>query len=456
MSLYDNLRMMLSKINWRNWTFKGWLLRAAVVVVAAVGLVFGFQNCSQAGFENQMLNMNSSSLASSATTNSFIYDVSVNQLGFMSCQLQGDPGINGTYFTFRVGAFDNTGVPSSILNIRPAGLGLSSTFQSTWASQHGVYNATNQTSMLENALLADGTSWNSQLQLSLRSTGSPATTLMSLPNYNSSTATYAAPSNMMAAMSTDGVAAQFATNITAQYNYFPNVTDFYSRALQGTVNLGSTPGAYYSSLLGNLSGSYLAIGFGSTASGTTANTQLIGTADSSGNPTGAAFGKGFRMAFGHVFPQQNQQNILSQVAEYDMSTGAPVAGVSWNCGYRLKIVRAEDRNNSIWVSSTTKVPACPVESYGDLYDPNHPERPAILNALRRFLPASQWDINVTRGCIVPYVADACYQQVSSTAPIIYDEYFFPTTNLNALQFSGCGYGTNQFQCANYLTMCLRQ
>src|SRR6185312_136536 len=107
-------------------------------------------------------------------------------------------------------------------------------------------------------------------------------------------------------------------------------------------------------------------------------------------------------------------------------------------------------------SSTTKVPACPVESYGDLYDPNHPERPAILNALRRFLPASQWDINVTRGCIVPYVADACYQQVSSTAPIIYDEYFFPTTNLNALQFSGCGYGTNQFQCANYLTMCLRQ
>jgi hypothetical protein len=161
------------------------------------------------------------------------------------------------------------------------------------------------------------------------------------------------------------------------------------------------------------------------------------------------------MVFGHMYSQQNQLNALSQVAEYDMSTGAPVAGVSWDCGYHLKIVRAEDRNNMIWVSSTAKLPACPVESYSQLYDPAHPERPAVLNALRRFLPASQWDINVTRGCIVPYVADACYQQVSATAPVIYDEYFFPATNYNALQFSGCGYGTNQFQCANYLTMCVR-
>lgn len=450
--------MMLSKINWKSWlkgnTKRGLAIRSIAVVFGIFASVFAFQNCTSGGFETNTLNLSSTALDSNANATSFLYDASINQLAFMGCQLQGDPGQYGTYFTFRVGAFDNLNVPSSYLNIRPSGLALSSAFQSAWTTAHGAYNS-NQLLMLQNALMNDGTSWNSQLQLSLRATGAPATTMMALPNFGTTGVTYPGVTPMMATLSTDGVAAQLGPNFATPQNYFPQVTDYYSRSLEGSLNLGSSPGTYYSALLGNLSGSYLAVGFTSSAAGAGTTNNLIGVADANGNPTGAAFGKGFRMGFGHMYSAQNQQNLLTTVAEYDMSNGAPVAGVSWDCNYHLKIVRLEDRANSIWVSSTAKLPACPVESYADLYDPNHPERPAILNALRRFLPASQWDINVTRGCIVPHQADACYQQVSSAAPIIYDEYFFPTTNLNALQFSGCGYGTGQFQCANYLTMCIR-
>jgi hypothetical protein len=451
MSLYDNLRMMLSKLKGTSWlkgnTKRGLALRSLVIIFGIVVIVFAFQNCTNGGFENNTLNLSSTALSSSSTATSFLYDVSVNQVGFMSCQLQGDPGQNGTYFTFRVGAYDNTGVPSSSLNISPAGLAFSPTFQSSW----GAYNS-NQLSALETKLMSDTTSWSSQLQLSLRQTGAPATNLMTLPNYGTSGTTYPGVTPMMTSMGTDGVAAGLAANFTGATNYFPMVSDYYSRSLDGSLSLGSAPGTYYSSLLSDLSGSYLALGFASTATG---STDLIGVQDSKGNATGLAFGKGFRMGFGHMYSQQNQQNILTTLAEYDMSTAAPVSGHTWDCNYHLKIVRAEDRANSIWVSATRKVAACPVESYADLYDPNHPERPAILHALRRLLPASQWDINVTRGCVVPHQADACYQQVSSSAPIVYDEYFFPTTNFNTLQFSGCGYGTGQFQCANYLTMCIR-
>jgi hypothetical protein len=103
----------------------------------------------------------------------------------------------------------------------------------------------------------------------------------------------------------------------------------------------------------------------------------------------------------------------------------------------------------------------PNERDHGLYHPNYPDRPAILHALRRFLPADQWDINVSRRCIVAKNDDnACYAG-SGNAPIVYDEYFFPPeqADSNYGQFMGCGVAVPGVgflsQCASYMTLCVR-
>ncbi len=92
----------------------------------------------------------------------------------------------------------------------------------------------------------------------------------------------------------------------------------------------------------------------------------------------------------------------------------------------------------------------------------HPDRLALLGALRRFLPESDWDINISRKCIVEKRGNnACY---IGTAPPIYDEYFFATTPTpgrdvvdtsgNYPRYGGCGNGGGQ--CAAYMTLCVRK
>jgi hypothetical protein len=116
--------------------------------------------------------------------------------------------------------------------------------------------------------------------------------------------------------------------------------------------------------------------------------------------------------------------------------------------------------------------ACPAEPYavptganeilqtppymrGDgVYGSADSSRPQIMNALRRFLPADKWDVNVSQRCVVPKNEDgACY----GSNPVVYDETFFPGAEANpsAGMFAGCGVA-GQYPCAAYLTLCLRK
>jgi hypothetical protein len=211
---------------------------------------------------------------------------------------------------------------------------------------------------------------------------------------------------------------------------------------------------------------------------------------------------------------------LVQVEETEMETGYPTQGVTWDCSYRFKIVRNADRYlpsyranhfgfingecptapvdseycaspidnrfgiNPAYFGLNGQCPpirpklrgphceeqynaTCPSEPYAanlshtnalnrdeGVYHPGHLERPAILHALRRFLPANQWDINISRRCIVPKVDDnSCYQ----SPPIVYDDFFFPAAQAdpNMGQYTGCGVN-GQYQCAAYLTLCVRR
>lgn len=116
---------------------------------------------------------------------------------------------------------------------------------------------------------------------------------------------------------------------------------------------------------------------------------------------------------------------------------------------------------------TVAIPGQPPLSE-NAYLTSSPEKLAIYHALRRFLPESQWDINVSKRCIVERAAQSnvCYKDAGplpSKRPVIYDEFFFTETVVGGRdqvdpiigRHSGCGpnhYG----DCPAYMTLCVRQ
>jgi hypothetical protein len=302
---------------------------------------------------------------------------------------------------------------------------------------------------------------------------------------------------------------QFSETPTGVFNLFPNVTDFYSRFLETNLMVPSALGVADAALRANYDSSFLTLGFAQD------DTNELASPGDDRYAYGKGFRIHFGVTNQHqgtnLYPASDS---LTDVEEYDLETGNRTEGVGWDCSYRFKIVRPADRYKTFYranhfvlpggacptpaqtgdfcespvdgrfglppaafggqcpsnrklVQNTTRCPeqyyaVCPHEPYSAIlsmrddgvYHPNFPNRPALLQALRRFLPAEQWDINVSRKCIVPKSDDnACY----STAKVVYDETFFTETfaNPDAGLYSGCGV-TGQYPCASYLTLCIRR
>lgn len=498
-------------------------------IVAVASLVFMFQNCGKAGFENQELlgaDMSASALDTRLESLPFPYQVSVNQIAHMSCPINGNTS-NG-FFSWKVGAFDNpSDVPTSVMSIRPAGLQLTSSFITAWNKVAPTYSTALQAEKLKEVLTGLPSVNGMQLQLSFRKINTPRVDLMSLPSGSASPTT-----SFMPVLSSSAVASAFISSPGDVINIFPEATDFSNRFLETSVIVPSAYGTQDAALRANYDSSFLTLGFlnpsTTTSSATSASTVLA----SGGTDDRYAYGKGYRIRFGVTNAHQRtslypSSDSLVLVEEYDLDTGYATQGVSWDCSYRFKIVRPEDRFkpyyranhfnlmsgvtlgcptrpvesaycassiNSIFgihpsyfggtcPSNRTLVASklhceeqyaqtCPYEPYTQdtsdphpinwddgIYHPSHPERPAILHALRRFLPADQWDVNVSRRCIVPKFSEAaaCYSQTP-----VYDEYFFTASEAATIpgstaapQYTGCGV-SGQYPCAAYLTLCVRR
>jgi hypothetical protein len=490
-------------------------------ILGVAALIFFFQNCGKAGFENQDFE---SDLSSSTTLDSrqsklpFPYTVSVNQIAHMTCTLNNAASDTSPYFSWRVGAFDNpSDVPSAGLSIRPSGLQVSDSFKSAWSTTAPTYASTVRTDRLKETLMGQAAVVDTRLQLSLRKTNTPRVDLMQMPTGGNS------PSTMfMPTISSEEVATNFTSNLDGIFNIFPNVTDFSNRFLEATLNVPSAYGSQDAALRANYDSSFLTIGFLKPATDPAASSSEL---SSPGTDDRYAYGKGYRIHYGITNPhtgttQYPSSDSLAVIEEYDLESGNRTMGVGWDCSYKFKIVRPADRSNPMYkanhfalqsgscptqpvmgdycaspvdnrfgiapsffpgaicpsnrplVKNTTHCEeqyyqTCPQEPYSadlnhvnvierddGVYHPSHPERPAILHALRRFLPAQQWDINVSRKCIVPkYDDNSCYQ----SQKVIYDESFFPGTqaNLDLGQYAGCGVA-GQYPCAAYLTLCIRR
>lgn len=168
---------------------------------------------------------------------------------------------------------------------------------------------------------------------------------------------------------------------------------------------------------------------------------------------------------------------MTRIEEQNLDDGnSPISitdVANWQCK-QFMIVQAGDRNSMIYkyktpINSTStnsacvvtavgtsfttdckQTRACPIETYSELY--SSPDNLAWNQALRRFLPVEEWDVNMTGECIVSKKsANGCY----GGGAVVYDQVFFPGTAMAATGgYAGCGgtYGN----CAHYLSLCIRR
>jgi hypothetical protein len=495
-------------------------IAAGLAMVGVLSTVFLFQNCGQAGFENMQTadEASTQSVDPKLATLPFPYQVSVNQIAHMACPIASSSlNTQSPYFSWKVGAYDNpSDQPTSLFNIGQAGLQINPQFQTAWSKLSTSFNVSIQKNKLKEALQTLPSVAGAKLQLSFRKTNTPRVDLMQMPGGGNSPTM-----NFLTDVSSDGIVQQFVDSPNGVFNMFPQVPDFYSRFLQGQLVIPSALGAPDAALRANYDSSFMSIGFvlpdtGALSAPSTTDdrfaygkgfrvhygvtnphqgTTLYPSSDSlstveeydldTGNrTTDANWDCSYR--FKIVRPadryktayRANHFNLIggacptpAQTGDFcqspvDPRFGIPPAAFGGQCPSTRTLVQNTTRCPEQYAAVCPHEPytgntADPIPSLRDdgIYHPNHPERPAILQALRRFLPADQWDVNVSRRCIVPKLDDdACYSQSSSSsAPVVYDETFFPDANANPNVglYAGCGVN-GQYQCAAYLTLCIRR
>lgn len=253
-------------------TQKRWkelIWKSASSLIFLMSLTFAFQNCGKAGFDSQDANYSDNA---SATVDPklaglpFPYDVSVNQIAFMSCPFPvATPAAieSAGYFTWKVGAFENTAAyPSSVLGISTAGLRLNPKFKSEFkkVANQNHYNSTMIPSKFKEALTTLPSVVGSQLQLSIRNYSNPQTGLAQMPTSGSYTPGLFPPINFMAALSTEAIANSFDyNNSTGLYHFFPLAASNAEAALEASLSIPATV-SYYSFLQQSYNSNYLTVG----------------------------------------------------------------------------------------------------------------------------------------------------------------------------------------------------
>lgn len=153
---------------------------------------------------------------------------------------------------------------------------------------------------------------------------------------------------------------------------------------------------------------------------------------------------------------QNPDNILASVQEIDLSTGTPTAS-SWTCPQqmRLIVVRPSDQEK-----------LCPKgEDFLNLVAPNAVAAPTAtqsarlagyyreLEQIRRVLPADQWDVSLSRRCVVPKESD-CYSQEKLNNKLVRVQYDPAQKCFQGLPDINYAIAPQEI-CAQFVSICTR-
>ncbi|WP_413289350.1 hypothetical protein [Bdellovibrio sp. HCB337] len=425
------------------------LVKSLSAALAAGILIFAFQNCGKAGFDDALAEDNVD-MASKDTAAPFAFDSTFDQITYNSCFGAGLTS-NPAYFTLKAGAYDNGGVKLTQNFITYANSSLKPQYPATTVTVEQMKAYVGETQ--ENA--------SPTLQMALRTRGSP----QQIRNPSGSTPALGVDyMNLMTDLTDDRIMEPIFRGLGGVVNYFPLALNQSQRVMEAKLTYNGNEGLAYSlrndlSNNGMLSLTYTAAGTSPFAARLPASATSTNSAGQTVTNTTIAYGRGYNLAFAaDIAPatqriannaavqpnSRNPNNILVGVNEINLENPSVASGGVWSCaqGRRYLIVRADDAAN------TASPGYCPAESVDRMGDANYRRE---LEIIRRHLPPEQWHVNVDRRCVYPK-AGSCYKNTSGTTdePVEYNQ-----ANECYQGIQGLANPAITNRCAQYVTVCLR-
>jgi hypothetical protein len=421
-----------------------------VMILFVTGAVlFSYQNC---GVEPPQ------SMFDAKLAYKLPYEVSVDQLAYMSCSEQaGVPNEPDVYFSFRLGAYGSA-----------AGLRLSDNF---------LYETRRNNSATKALKLSEEfASMNNRVIVSLRQQSNLSLTYM---NAGSSIGVEEQDYDFIFGdLGSSEMSASLLEMDTDEYmNYWAAGGIENDAYMQGTVVFNSAE-AVSRDMRDFLEkrGGLLTVGFANPVDPATLLTRAAyatnqdddgdgskNDADDDIVPLNEAYGVGLRVTFrqpnpanwGYTRSGVNNnplpslpKRVLATAYEYDLSSPQQIKA-TWSCPteLQLRVVYPSDRNANDPYPFTTARTLCP-----DAADPTTGTDLANFQIVRRSLPVEHWKINWARRCVVPkyYTKGSCYGVDSGTRDTRSPVYDF--TQANAA--TTCDPAINP-ACLHFVSICLR-
>lgn len=358
--------------------FSRFKLRHAVGVVL-IALLMTYQNCSQAP------DSVSTSKSSYVSGLPFAYASKIDTIAYMSCSEIKQPVEPRAYFSYRLGAYNNT----------TGGVTLTDEFRSS--TQY--YSTTQRAQALASSDLNTG----ARLNLSVRSRSN----MQSILSTGKLRAGFEIDSFLPPLDSPDISGPLSGVAAGRMMNYFPGAAD--KRLVEASLRFFEFENVSRDTR-SNLEGSglpaYLVAGY--SASADELDTNLRSPTTNVAQAYGTAFGLSFGLPAGYSSTERRVLGAGAGVTEIDLTTGSQVSA-SWDCSasYQFMVVRPEDK--------VAGLAAC--DAGPDIA--TAAQQPA-LNAIRRVLRVEDWYVDMNRACVMPKrTGDYCYGQLQAGQAVNY-------------------------------------
>lgn len=475
-------------MTWKRALRKGILAKSLGIGLLGILLVFAFQNCGKAGFDDEGVldDLSSSDVDPKLENLPFPYEANFNQLVYMSCP---NPQLVSSapeaLFTFHVGAYDNTGTVAAGKPLSAAGVSLRSDYKTAFDQAMSFYNSNLHTAKLKEALMSVPNAIGFQPQVAFRDAVTPRKKMTRWLNFDAESTS----ALLVEPLSRESYADLFALNPNKKFNFFHTAPSLNKAAVSAYIKLPAPVQIQDEYIYRSMfSSNYLALSFvdpNKQNSEQGGNGPLAASVGADNSFYGRAYQITFESPFGGGANEAYTNHSLypartiDTITEYDANNPNIPTGARWSCDYKFKVVKPEDRARGVWrrgsdgqnyyytcdprdttaqARASNWYCACPPESYEELTSNEHR---AVYHMLRRSLPAEVWDINVSKRCVVPKASyNLCYQSIPQNVPISYDEIFFTEAERveqnPAQPESGECDTPGQPTCAHYVTLCYRE
>jgi hypothetical protein len=450
---------------------RGIYKKVIFISLMALTISLFFQNCSS-NLDNSLVSSKvppKTFSMDNADEVPFAFDTLMNEVAYMSCA-HIDSDFNsehmskyGTYFSFKIGA---TGTNS--------GVGLRSEFRSYLSSNYGDANEVIPSDIVEKGFIQTPQNAWPALLFANRPMSDPASVVYSVSNggdgpsfggdYDIALSGNATYSSLIYGDNLKQVKELMSKPTVTRINYF--LQQGTSHSLTATLNYHmateytiTTAEAVRSRFSDGQNSNLLTMTYTRDLRETTnQQSPYVSRRTFSSTDFGSSvWGRGYKPSFGQD-PRikgliGTTNNVLSQVEEFDLSSGLKPVTATWTCNIRYLIISPYDNDTSGNTYPTPYGSAMPTfERCMDAQDSElNATQKAEVAQIQRHLSSTDWIINPINKCVVPRTGNGdCYQKrrPNATNPIIYTKYVKTT------EVTNCGVGT-PYACPEFLSICTR-